>query len=53
MVHWLGFVDVQHHSGPLFDLAVVTLTYKLVSGLYLETVRCGKLILGRNIGWGF
>ena len=30
-----------------FDLAVVTLTYKIFSGLYL-----GKLVLGRDIGWG-
>ena len=30
-----------------FDLAAVTLTNKILSGLYL-----GKLILGRDIGWG-
>ena len=34
-----------------FDLAIVTLTYKILSRLYLgETIRCRKLILGRNIG---
>ena len=33
-----------------FDLAEVTLTYKILSGLYLDTVRCRKLILGRDIG---
>ena len=37
---------------PPFDLAVVTLTFKILSGLYLKTVRCRKLILGRDIGWG-
>ena len=33
-----------------FDLAVVTLTYNALSGLYLETIRCRKLIHGRDIG---
>ena len=33
-----------------FDLAVVTLTYKILLGYILETVRCRKLILGRDIG---
>ena len=33
-----------------FDLAVVTLTCNILSGLYLETVRFGKLLLGRDIG---
>ena len=33
-----------------FDLAVVTLTYKPFPGYISETVRCRKLILGRNIG---
>ena len=38
----------------IFDLAVVTLTYKILSGLYLrETLSCRKLILGRDIGWGY
>ena len=32
------------------DLAVVSLTYKILSGLYLRTVRCRKFILGRDIG---
>ena len=32
-----------------FDFAVVTLTYKIMSGLYLVN---WKLIFGRNIGWG-
>ena len=34
-----------------FDLAVVTLSLKILSGLYLKTVRCRKLILGRDIGY--
>ena len=33
-----------------FDLTVVTLTVKTLSGLISETVRCRKLILGRDIG---
>ena len=33
-----------------FDLAIVTLTNKILSGLYLGTVRCRKFILGRDIG---
>ena len=34
-----------------FDLAVVTLTYKILSELnnISETIRCRKLILGRDI----
>ena len=36
-----------------FDLAVVNLTYKTWSGLYLgNRKRCRKLILGRDIGLG-
>ena len=36
-----------------FDLAIVTLTYKILSGLYISaTVRCSKLLLGRDIGLG-
>ena len=35
-----------------FDLAIVSLTYKILFGLYLGSVRCRKLILGRDIGWG-
>ena len=47
-----------------FDLAVVTMIYKIFSGLYLgncvgsrklvvgsSRCRCRKLIHGRNIGW--
>ena len=33
-----------------FDLAVVTLNLKILFGLYFGTIRCRKLILGRNIG---
>ena len=33
-----------------FDLAVVTLTYKICPGYISEAVRCRKLILGRDIG---
>ena len=36
----------------LFDIDVVTLTFKIFSGLYSQTIRCKKLILDRNIGWG-
>ena len=32
-----------------FDLAVVTLTYKILSGLILESIRCKKLKLVSNI----
>ena len=38
-----------------FDLAIVTLTYKILSGLYLgnsKVQNCRKLILGRDIGRG-
>ena len=40
--------------GLTFDLAVVTLSLKILSGLYLRncTVLLRKLILGRDIGWG-
>ena len=34
-----------------FDIAVVTLTFKSYPGYILETVRCRKLKLGRDIGW--
>ena len=33
-----------------FDLVVVTLTYNLLSGLYVAIVRCRKLIFGMDIG---
>ena len=33
-----------------FDLAVMTLTYKILPGYISETVRCRKFILGRDIG---
>ena len=36
----------------IFDLAVVTLTYKTLSGYISEMVSCRKLILGKDIGWG-
>ena len=35
-----------------FDLAIVTLTYKILSGYNSEIVRCRKLILGMDIGQG-
>ena len=50
--HWLGLVGVQHH-GDLdltFDLARVTLIYKILSRAISETVRCRKLILVKDIG---
>ena len=36
----------------IFDLAIVTWILKSCSGCILETVRCTKLILSREIGWG-
>ena len=33
-----------------FDLAVVTITTKSCPGYISETVRCRKLILGKDIG---
>ena len=33
-----------------FDLAVVTMTFKILSGPYLETVRQRKVMLVRDIG---
>ena len=33
-----------------FDLTVVTLTYKILSGLYLGNVRCRKFILCGDMG---
>ena len=35
-----------------FDLAVVTLSFKILSGYILETVRYRNLILGRDIDKG-
>ena len=35
-----------------FDLAVVTLTYKFCQGHISETLRCRKLLLGRDIRGG-
>ena len=35
-----------------FDHAVVTWTNNILSGLYFRIIRCGKLILGRDIGLG-
>ena len=32
-----------------FDLAIVTLSLKILSRLCLETVKCRKLILGRDV----
>ena len=36
-----------------FDLAVVTLTYKILSGYILDTIRCRKLILGRVTAFSY
>ena len=44
--HYLFFFA----SDPLVELAVVTLTYKILSGLYLACVKCRKLTLGSEIG---
>ena len=34
------------------DLAIVTLTFKILPGLYLGNMSCRKLTLGRDFGWG-
>ena len=50
----VGGVGVHLHGVTLiltFDFAVVTLTFKILSRLYVKTVRCRKLILGRDIDW--
>ena len=36
--------------GLTFNLAIVTLTFKILPGLYLGNIRGTKLILGRDIG---
>ena len=41
---------MQRHGLTLIYLDVVTLTYKIFPGYLLETIRCRKLILGRDIG---
>ena len=44
---------MQRHGVTLiltFDLALVTLIYKILSGHISETVRYMKLIFGRDIG---
>ena len=48
-------VDVQHQSVSRFDLAVVILSFEVLSGLYLgswKVARLMKLTLGRDIAWG-
>ena len=40
------------HGVTLIYLAIVALTFKIVSRPYTETVRCRKLILDRDISWG-
>ena len=35
-----------------FDLDIVTLTNKIYLGYISATIRCRKLILGRDIGYG-
>ena len=34
-----------------FDLAIVTKTFKILSGYFLDYVRCAKLSLSSDIGW--
>ena len=42
---------MQHHGVTLIYLAAVTLSLNILSELYIsETIRCRKLILGRDIG---
>ena len=36
--------------GPRFDLTVVTLNFKSCPGYISKSIRCSKLILGREIG---
>ena len=33
-----------------FDFAIVTLSLKILSGLYLGTIRCRKLLFGMDFG---
>ena len=43
---------MQHHGVNLdltFDPDTVTLTFKIFPGIISETIKCGKLILGRDI----
>ena len=47
--YWSGVIDV-HHYGVTFDVAIVTLTYKSWLCYNSETLRCGKLIFGGDIG---
>ena len=35
-----------------FDLAVLTLTYKILYRLYLRNCKVSEVDTGRNIGWG-
>ena len=45
---------MQHHGDfdLTFNLAIVTLTLLSCPDCISETVRCRKLILGRDIGYG-
>ena len=51
LVRGCRFATSWCNLGLTFGLAVVTLTYNILSGLISETVRCTKLILGRDIDW--
>ena len=48
----LGFALSCCDLDSTFELAIVTLTFKIQSGVQLGNRRCKKLILGRDIGWG-
>ena len=52
--HWLGGVGVQswYDLDSTFDLAIVSLTFKIYCGLYLGTGRCRMLLHWKVINWG-
>ena len=54
LITWLGFRCATSwcNLDMTFDLVIVTLTFKISSGLYLRKVRCRMLRPGRDIGWG-
>ena len=52
--HSLGVVGVrcQCELDLNFDLAILTLSNKILSGYISKTVRSRKVLLCRDIGWG-
>ena len=45
-----GYRNEKYATDPALDLTVVTLPIKSCPGYILETIRCRKLILSRDIG---